>query len=259
MMLSSTDRLESDIRQAADMIRSSNKTVILTGAGVSTPSGIPDFRSLDDGLWTRYNPFEVSSLTAFRRNPESFYDWIRPLALQIVNAHPNEAHIGMADLEKRGYIRTIVTQNIDGLHQMAGAKDVLEVHGSWSYLSCTNCYQRYASTHYMKPYLMEGKIPHCPKCACVLKPDLILIGEQLPARVWMKAAAASSTCELMIVAGSSLEVIPAAGLPARAVDSGAKLIIINHTETYMDARANLVFHEDVSLIIPSIANKVMGN
>ena len=258
-MLRSTDLLESDIRQAADMIRSSSKTVILTGAGVSTASGIPDFRSFEDGLWTRYNPFEVASLTAFRRNPERFYDWIRPLALQIVNAHPNEAHIGLAELENGGHIRTIVTQNIDGLHQIAGAKEVLEVHGSWAYLSCTTCFQQYDSTRFMKPYLMEGKIPHCPMCACVLKPDLILIGEQLPAQVWMKAAAASTTCELMIVAGSSLEVIPAAELPARAVDSGAKLIIINHTETYMDSRANLVFHEDVSLIIPSIADKVMGN
>jgi len=251
--------LEEDIRTAADIIRKSSKTVILTGAGVSTPSGIPDFRSIEGGLWTKYDPFEVASLSAFRNNPEKFYRWIRPLASKIMDAEPNDAHVGIAQMEDAGFIQTIVTQNIDGLHQRAGTQKVLELHGSWDYLSCTVCFQQFESRSFMKPFLNEGEVPYCLQCGCVLKPDLILMGEQLPARVWLEANRASKSCDLMIVAGSSLEIYPAAGLPTRALDNGAKLIIINQSETYIDVRADLVIQEDASYVIPLIAEKVMAD
>ena len=254
-----TVRIEEYIRTAADIIQTSKKTVILTGAGVSTPSGIPDFRSIEGGLWTKYDPFEIASLSAFRNNPVKFYRWIRSLASKIMDAEPNDAHVGIARMENAGFIQTIVTQNIDGLHQRAGAQTVLEVHGSWNYLSCTACFQQFGSLEFMKPFLIEGEIPYCPQCGCVLKPDLILMGEQLPARVWLKANQASKSCDLMIVAGSSLEVFPVAGLPTRALDNGSKLIIINQTETYIDVRADLVIQEDVSYVIPLIAEKILGD
>jgi NAD-dependent deacetylase len=250
---------EKGIRRAADFIRGKDFIAVLTGAGISTPSGIPDFRSPDSGLWERYDPFEVASLNAFRYHPEKFFSWMRPLAVKIENAEPNPAHTGLAKLERAGCIHTIITQNIDGLHQKAGSKNVFEVHGSMSTLTCIHCFRQYPSNDFIDPYLECGDIPHCPNCGHVLKPDVVLFGEQLPARTWLKAQSAARKCDLMIVAGSSLEVLPVAGLPMRAVEKGANLIIINQMETYIDVRADLVFHQDVADVIPDIVAEVFGD
>ena len=228
------------------------------GAGISTPSGIPDFRSSEGGLWEKYDPFEVASLASFRYNPAKFYEWMRSLALQIHDAQPNPAHIGLARLEQAGYIQTVITQNIDVLHQRAGSQNVLEVHGSWRSLTCVRCYHTYEAREYIQPYLENGQIPHCSGCGGILKPDVMLFGEQLPAKTWLKAVQASRECDLMIVAGSSLEVLPAAGLPMRALENGAHLIMINHSQTYLDVRADVVLHEDVADIIPRIADQLIG-
>jgi len=246
------------IRCAADIVRGSRRGVILTGAGISTPSGIPDFRSPNDGLWSKYDPFEVASLNSFRYNPEKFYTWMRTLASGIHQAQPNLAHFGLARLEAAGYVQTVITQNIDTLHQRAGSKNVVEVHGTFATLSCTWCFQQVDSAGYLQPFLENGVIPHCPKCNHVLKPDLVLFGEQLPSKPWLKALQASKTCDLMIVAGSSLEVLPVAGLPMRALENGAHLILINHSPTYLDVRADVVFHENVEVVIPAIAKEVLG-
>ncbi len=253
-----TGTIRQRIIAAADIIREHEKEVVLTGAGISTPSGIPDFRSPDSGLWEKYDPFEVASLSSFRYNPEKFFAWMRSLAMNMRNAQPNPAHFGLARLEQAGYIKTIITQNIDELHQRAGSKNVLEVHGSLGTLTCTSCYRQVQSSSYVEAYLDRGEIPHCPECGQLLKPDIVLFGEQLPARTWLKAVEASKTCDLMIVAGSSLEVLPVAGLPMRAIENGAHLIIINHSNTYLDVRADVVFHEDVAEIIPLIAAEVLG-
>jgi NAD-dependent deacetylase len=245
------------IRCAADIIHSSRRGVVLTGAGVSTPSGIPDFRSPNSGLWERFDPFEVASLSAFRYNPKRFYEWMRELAIGISSASPNPAHYGLAELEEKGYIQTIITQNIDRLHQRAGSKNVLEVHGSIGTLTCTHCYRTVNSEGYLQAYLERGELPYCPDCNSVLKPDMVLMGEQLPAKTWLKAQQACKTCDLMIVAGSSLEVLPVAGLPMRALENGAHLILINHSVTYLDVRADVVLHEDVAEIIPSIVDELM--
>lgn len=246
------------IHCAADIIRGSKKGAVLTGAGISTPSGIPDFRSTNNGLWEKYDPFEVASLTAFRYRPEKFYEWIRPLALEMFAAEPNQAHIGLAKLQQAGFIQTVITQNIDGLHQRAGSTNVLEVHGSMRTLTCISCFQQVNSQDIIEAYLDTGEIPRCPNCGDILKPDIVLVGEQLPARTWLKAQEAARHCDLMIVAGSSLEVLPVAGLPMRAIENGAHLILINKSQTYIDVRADVVFSEDVIDIVPQIVEEVLS-
>src|SRR3972149_8108308 len=201
---------------AADLLRESKHAVVLTGAGISTPSGIPDFRSEGTGLWSRAGPLEVASLMTFRASPEKFFDGFRPLASQIFNAQPNLAHRALANLERAGRLHKIVTQNIDGLHQKAGAQHVIETHGTLRTLSCTRCYHQVESGPYFQPFVEQGKLPYCPKCGAVLKPDVILFGEQLPHRAWVEAQRAASRCDLILVAGSSLEVLPVAGRPMQA-------------------------------------------
>jgi NAD-dependent deacetylase len=245
------------IHCAADIIRGAKRAVALTGAGISTPSGIPDFRSVHGGLWQRYDPFEVASLSAFRYHPEKFFNWIRPLAQEMRQANPNPAHLALAHLEQAGFLKTTITQNIDGLHQRAGSDNVLEVHGSMEKLTCVGCYRKYSTTDFEEPYYERGVIPHCPECNQILKPDVVLFGEQLPVRTWLAAQEASKGCDLMLVAGSSLEVLPVAGLPMRALENGAHLIVVNNTSTYVDVRADLVFTEDVAEIIPRIVTEVL--
>lgn len=247
------------VRCAADILRDSKRTAVLTGAGISTPSGIPDFRSENSGLWEQNDPFEVASLSAFRYNPERFFSWLRTLATGIHKAQPNAAHFAIAKLEKAGFIQTVVTQNIDGLHQRAGSENVLEVHGSIRTFTCTSCYAQIEGNGLSEAYIATGAIPVCPSCGSILKPDVVLFGEQLPVRQWMKAQEACKQCDLMIVAGSSLEVLPVAGLPMRALENGAHLIIINHSTTYLDVRADVVFHEDVAQILPRIADEVLND
>lgn len=257
-MTISNDMIE-NIKSAAEIIRSSNYTVVLTGAGISTPSGIPDFRSPSSGLWERYDPFEVASLNAFRYQPEKFFNWMRPLARDIHSAQPNPAHIALARLEQAGFIQTIITQNIDQLHQRAGSLNVLEVHGSLRNLTCIGCFHQYDSENFIEPYIEEGIIPRCNTCGNILKPNVILFGEQLPARTWLQAQASCQICDLMIVAGSSLEVLPVAGLPMRALEKGAHLIIINQTATYADVRADIILSHDVAVVIPLLVDEVLGD
>ncbi len=244
---------------AAELIKQSQKTVTLTGAGVSTNSGIPDFRSPGTGLWQRVEPMEVASLSAFRHNPELFYEWFHSLAVMLFSARPNQAHIALARLQSAGYISEIITQNIDGLHSKAGAESVLEVHGSLRTLSCTNCYLQLPSAPLLHEYLVHCTVPRCPACGSIMKPDIILYEEQLPVKTWIMAEEASKHCGLMIVAGTSLEVMPSAKLPLQAVEHGAKLIIINNAPTFMDVRADLVIHADVTEVLPQVTEVVLSN
>ena len=251
------DSLEDLIGEAATYIRHAKRGVVLTGAGISTPSGIPDFRSTGSGLWDRFDPMEVASLMAFRYHPERFFEWVRPLLRGILAAQPNPAHIALAQLEQAGYFHTIITQNIDGLHQKAGAQHVLEVHGTLETATCTQCFRTYPSDQFMESFLETGEIPRCPECGGILKPDVVLFGEQLPWKVWSEAEKAARQCDLMFVAGSSLEVTPVAQLPLVAAQNGAALIIVNHTPTYIDIRADVVLRGDVADIIPRIAQAVL--
>jgi NAD-dependent deacetylase len=250
--------MDNGINRAVELIRSSKSGVVLSGAGISTPSGIPDFRSAGSGLWSRYNPMEVASLSAFRYNPEKVFNWLRPLAQLMVTAEPNPAHYAVAQLEQNGYINTVITQNIDGLHHRAGSRHILEVHGSFQTLTCISCYRQQMAADYIKPYVEQGEIPHCPVCDNILKPDVVLFEEQLPAGTWIKARQATDSCDLMIVTGSSLEVVPVAGLPMRVVNNHAHLIVINQTDTYIDGCADVVLQGDLAEILPCISKEVTG-
>ena len=246
------------ITLAADLIKNSHCTVSLTGAGISTPSGIPDFRSPQIGLWTHFDPMEVASLSAFRHNPEQFYQWLHPLAIQMQTAQPNPAHQALARLQSKGYLSVIITQNIDGLHTKAGATDVVEVHGSLDTMSCTNCFHQFPSSTYINDYIIHCTIPTCQNCGSILKPDIILYEEQLPTETWRKAEEACKRCDLMWIIGTSLEVMPSAKLPMQALDHGAHLIIVNRAETFMDVRAEVVIRADVAEILPIIADEILN-
>ena len=242
---------------AADLFRQARRVVALTGAGISTPSGIPDFRSEGTGLWSRDEPLEVASLSTFRTAPEKFYAWFRPLAGRIYNAEPNPAHHALAKLEATGHLHCVATQNIDVLHQKAGSRNVVELHGTLATLSCSQCYEQVSASEIILPFIERGDIPHCRRCGSVLKPDVILFGEQLPQKSWYEAQREARDCDLMVVAGSSLEVLPVASLPMQALDRGAHLIIVNNSPTYLNVRADLVFTEDVASILPEIAERVL--
>lgn len=247
------------INFAADLIRQARHIVALTGAGISTPSGIPDFRSEGKGLWAKDEPLEVASQSTFRTHPEKFFEWFRPLAGSIFEAKPNSAHEALTLLEKNHKLRAIITQNIDILHQKAGAERVIEMHGTLATLTCTQCYRKVGYQGYLTGFIEKGTLPYCPNCNAILKPDVILFGEQLPQRAWQEAQTEARQCDLMLVIGSSLEVLPVAGLPMQAVDRGAHLIIINNSPTYINVRADINIYEDVEKIIPAIAHQVLNH
>ena len=250
---------EKDIIRSANLIKDAQHCVVLTGAGISTASGIPDFRSAGSGLWTHHNPMEVASLTIFRHRPERFFEWLRPLVKKMLHAKPNPAHSALAKLESQGFIKTIITQNIDGLHQRAGSKQVLEVHGNLNTLTCTGCYKQYDAKSYLSPYIKFGKIPHCPSCSSILKPDAVLFEEQLPITVWLAAKKAAEICDLILITGSSLAVMPVAGIPSLASQSGARIVIINQSATYLDEQADCVITGNVTDIMPPLAHQLLND
>jgi NAD-dependent deacetylase len=240
------------ISRAAELIKQASSIVAFTGAGISTPSGIPDFRSPDCGLWNNVDPMEVASLYGFRQNPQAFYDWVRPLTRMTFAARPNPAHEALAQLEEKGYLSTIITQNIDMLHTRAGNKNVLELHGHMREATCTHCFRVYPGEPLIKRFLEDGKIPRCSYCNAVIKPNVILFGEQLPVREFQAATHAARHCDLMLIIGSSLKVAPASDLPKMALRNGARLIMINLDSTMMDSESVLVINADCAQVLPEI-------
>jgi NAD-dependent deacetylase len=247
------ENLDTAISQATDILRDARHVVALTGAGISTRSGIPDFRSPESGLWDLYDPMEVASISGFKQNPGAFYDWIRPLAQKIVAAQPNLAHLALAQMEKYGPLRAVITQNIDVLHTKAGSQTIYEVHGHMREATCMHCLQIYESHTALADYLLFGRIPLCPACQGVLKLNVILFGEILPVTILNRARRQARDCDVMIVAGSSLEVAPAGDLPLLAKYNGAKLIIVNFGETHLDDMADVLIHADVVEVLPRLA------
>ncbi len=249
----SSENLQESLDQALALLKEARNVVVLTGAGVSTPSGIPDFRSDNTGLWSMTNPFEVATLWAFRDHPQRFYNWMRPLAKDILNARPNPAHFALTQLERMGKVKAIITQNIDGLHHKAETERVLEIHGHLRTISCLNCGHSEESAPHLERFLQTGEPPRCPRCGSVMKPDIILFGEMLPHDVVVAAQEATLQSDLMLVAGSSLEVMPAADLPALAVRSGSKLIIATLGMTPLDHLADVIIRGDVAKTLPWLA------
>jgi NAD-dependent deacetylase len=242
------------LEAAINRLRRAKHTVALTGAGISTPSGIPDFRSPQSGLWEQHNPAEVASIYGFRHDPKGFYDWIRPLAHMILEAQPNAAHIALARMEAIGKLQSVTTQNIDMLHTRAGSRVVYELHGHLREATCIHCFRVYPARPLIDAFLESGRIPTCPDCGHILKPNAILYGEQLPAHALIPAQRDARMCDVMLVAGSSLEVYPAADLPVIARRSGASLIFVNLSETPIDSLAEIIIHADVADALPHIAS-----
>ena len=241
-----------NLQLAAKLLRDAGRVVVLTGAGMSTPSGIPDFRSETTGLWNYAEPMAVASIWGFREHPQRFYEWIKPLAHKILDAQPNAGHRALARLEKMGRLQTLITQNIDALHQKVGSQRVIELHGHLRTVSCLTCrFQDYAD-EYLQAFLLAGALPRCPHCNEVLKPDVVLFGEALPDREILTAQEEALRCDLILVAGSSLEVLPAADLPALAVRRGAKFILVNLGVTPYDHLADVILHGDVSEVLPRL-------
>jgi NAD-dependent deacetylase len=243
--------LQRKIERAAELIIQSRHMVAFTGAGHSTASGIPDFRSPSSGLWEKHNPMLVASIWSFRLKPKTFFDWIRPMVETLRNAAPNPAHKALADLEEMGFLKAVITQNIDNLHQRAGSQRVLELHGHMREATCIRCYKEVPVDPPLEKTVLAGRVPHC-ECGGVLKPNVILFGEQLPLRVFNQAMEEARHSDLILVAGSSLTVAPAADIPFRAVESGAKAIIVNLQPTEFDGLADMVIHGDVIEILPRI-------
>ena len=222
----------------ADLIRGSQPCVVLTGAGVSTESGIPDFRS-PTGIWAEFDPLEYASIDAFRRDPAKVWSFYAPRFAMLTEAEPNDAHRALATLEDAGYVRAIVTQNIDLLHERAGSRDVIEVHGSIRTSSCRGCGASYPLAEVVA-LLEREPVPSCADCRGILKPDVVFFGELLPEPAIERASALARAAGLLLVVGSSLEVYPVAGLPLETVQAGGQLAIVNRERTPFDDDAELV-------------------
>ena len=225
-------------RLAALLTEAAGAAVVLTGAGVSVPSGIPDFRTPETGLWANVDPAEVAHIDVFERDPARFWAYYRPRFQQLGDKRPNAAHLAIAELERRGLVRGVITQNIDRLHRAAGSSEVVEVHGSIATSSCRDCGASFEVEQVETLFDEEG-IARCAVCAGPLKPDVVLFGELLPEAAIERATELAEEAELMICVGSSLVVHPVAGLPALTREHGGRLAIVTKGETPYDAEAEV--------------------
>ncbi len=212
--------LVDSIASAAELIKSSSKVYAFTGAGVSVESGIPDFRSAD-GLWSRFDPMEYGTIGAFRKDPKKVWSMLSHL-VAICSAEPNEGHVAMAHLEEMGAIKGIVTQNIDGLHQKAGSRNVVEFHGSIFRLVCLSCSRKFPLEDFT-----DNLPPLCPECCEIMKPDIVFFDEPIPQDAMKAAQHIASTADLLIVAGTSCNVMPAAMIPLEVHQRGGRIIEVN--------------------------------
>ncbi len=225
-----------ELNEAIDEILRSKYLVALTGAGVSTDSGIPDFRSRSEGLWYRFDAMEIFSLSKFLSDPVPFYEFAREFIFPMLEAKPNITHIMLAELEKKGYLKALITQNIDLLHEKAGSKKIYELHGNFLHSTCVNCGKKYTLEE-VRNKMKEEEIPRCDDCGGIIKPDIVFFEEELPYRVLQSAYFEVERCDLLLVIGTSLQVYPAAELPLMARRNNAKLILVNREPTPIDELA----------------------
>ncbi|MGH3047499.1 MAG: SIR2 family NAD-dependent protein deacylase [Gaiellaceae bacterium] len=229
---------DTEAAKLARLIVEHQPCVALTGAGISTESGIPDFRS-PTGIWAQFDPLEYATLAAFRRDPAKVWRFYAPRFAMLTEAEPNRGHLALAELERRGLVRAVVTQNIDLLHERAGSRDVVEVHGSIRTSSCPGCGARYELAEVV-PLIEAGEgAPRCPACGAVVKPDVVFFDELLPPDAIDRAYQLAGEARLLLVVGSSLEVYPVAELPRTTLEAGGKVAVVNRTPTWVDAEAVL--------------------
>jgi len=239
------------------LIKESKSTTVFTGAGVSTMSGIPDFRGphgVYNDPWQGMSVEEIISLPFFRKNPEIFYHWAKDVWYRLENYQPNVVHRVISQLEQRKFIKGIYTQNIDMLHQRAGSKNVYEIHGSPAVHHCTKCNKSYTYSE-IAPIVVRGEVPKCKVCGGVIKPDIVLYGESLNSQLLEKAWDEFAHCNLCLVLGSSLTVQPAASLPVLALRGGGKVVIVNAQQTSLDASAELHF-KDLKQVFEALEKKL---
>jgi NAD-dependent deacetylase len=229
----------------AELLRTAQRTVALTGAGISVPSGIPDFRSPGTGLWEAVDPMEVAHIDVFRRDPERFWHFYGDRFAALRDKRPNGAHAALVELERRGLLRAVVTQNIDGLHRAAGTAELIEVHGSIGTSSCLRCGGSVALEEVRER--LAAALDGVPRCDCgrALKPDVVLFGELLPERALARASELAASADLLLCVGSSLEVYPIAQLPQITLASGGRVALVTIGPTPYDADAVVKLSGDV--------------
>jgi NAD-dependent deacetylase len=228
----------SEVERLAELLGRSRRAVALTGAGVSVPSGIPDFRTPETGLWANVDPMEVAHIDVFERQPERFWSYYRPRFRTLEDKEPNRAHEALAELERRGLIDGVITQNIDRLHRAAGSDRVIEVHGSIETSSCIACATAFEMDEVDELFDERG-VAVCSACGGPVKPDVVLFGEMLPVEAIEQATELAESADLMLCVGSSLAVHPVAGLPQLTLANGGLLVVVTKGETPYDAAAEL--------------------
>jgi len=244
-----------EIDQLAELIRESRSTVALTGAGISVPSGIPDFRTPGKGIWAKVDPMKVATIDAFHRDTKRFWEFYRPRFEMLGDKEPNAAHVALARLEERGLLDGVITQNIDRLHRSAGTRELIEVHGSVETSSCTSCGASW-QLDAVEELFDEDGIAVCTGCLGKVKPDVVLFGEMLPVEAIERARVLAERAELMLCVGSSLEVFPAAGLPELTLAAGGQVAIVTQGPTPYDREAVVRLSGDVAEELPAVASAV---
>jgi NAD-dependent deacetylase len=230
-----------------EALRSAQRVTVLTGAGISAESGVPTFRDAQTGLWARYRPEELATPEAFQRNPKLVWEWYTWRRNLVARAAPNAGHLALAELERRVPSMTLVTQNVDGLHQRAGSQVVIELHGNISRTKCSRegiVVESWAET--------GDAPPRCPQCGGFLRPDVVWFGESLPVRALQTAIEAAGACDLFFSIGTSGVVEPAASLPYEALRHGAQVVEINPDVTPLTAHATLALHDPAGQVLPAL-------
>ena len=236
------------LESVSDKLHNAKKIVFVTGAGISQESGIPTFRG-NDGLWRKYDPMQLATIDAFYENPKLVWEWYEDRRKNILAAKPNDGHLAIAEIAKYKDV-WVLTQNIDGLHQRAGSKNVLELHGSIITIKCTVCNFKDKITSNF------SEIPPLCKCGNILRPDVVWFGEPLPQDVWGEAMMQANLCDVMIVAGTSLAVSPANLLPVYAKQNGALMIEVNIEETPMSHNMDLSVRSTSAKALPEIVSLI---
>jgi len=243
-----------DASALARLIRANQPCIVLTGAGVSTESGIPDFRS-PTGIWAEFDPAEYASLPAFRADPAKVWRFYKPRIAMLSEAEPNAAHLALAALERAGFVEAVVTQNIDLLHERAGSRNFVEVHGSIRTASCPSCGSSYPHAAIVAK-LEHADAPSCDTCGAILKPDVVFFGELLPADAIERAFELARRARLLLVVGSSLEVHPVAALPEETLVAGGGVAIVTKGPTPYDGRADLKLEENAAIVLGAVAGEL---
>lgn len=246
------------LARARELIAQASRIVAFTGAGISAESGIPTYRDAPTSLWSKYDPDKFANINYFLRDSSLYWRFFQDVRYQAISsAKPNPGHAALAAMERAGKLAAVITQNIDGLHQAAGSRCVIELHGNTRSIRCLGCGEGY-TMEAVYEQLKTQLPPPCRSCGGMLKPEVVFFGEALPQKALMAAADAIHACDLLIAVGSSLLVYPAAALPEQAKAHGAKLIIVNMTPTPFDHLADGLLHEPAGTVLPVLAEVAGG-